>query len=78
MYIQYLNFYRLHVLESPLDDPLFRCREDSSFELYPNMDEAGRVYLYCLSCPDRIYLGLKDLNRIKELVEQYQDESSNV
>jgi len=70
-----LNYYRNELLESPGDDPLFTCR--CGDPLY--VGARKEIYLFCISCGNKTYLGINSLLRIeaeylKVIGESFLDE----
>lgn len=60
-YIALSNEGLVSRLECPLDQGLLLCNQD--------LNEA--VYLYCLSCTYKNFIGQDSFNNIKEKVDQY-------
>lgn len=63
--VQVLNAYKKLAGEQIV--PPLLCPSDEE-ELYPNLTEDDRLYLYCLSCNYKNYLGLEIYSKIEKLV----------
>jgi len=65
--VQVLNAYK-KLAEENIVPPLL-CPSDQT-DLYPNIDESDKVFLYCFSCTYKNYLGLEAYSKIEKAVIQ--------
>lgn len=68
--VQILNAYKKLAGEQIV--PPLLCPTDQT-DLYPNIDDEDKVYLYCFSCNYKNYLGLEAYSKIEKVVLQNQN-----
>lgn len=52
--------------------PQFTCENEEHGRLYSNLDLEDRIYLYCLFCNFKNYLGLNTIQDIVHKVMEYE------